>query len=125
MQRPSALRPDSRSTVSDVEPSAGSGRPERVEGRRSNAVRIRLPALFADRIDGVDTVEVEATTVAGALRALTDEHAALATLVWTAGGALNPVMVLFLNDRQLAGDGIAQPLHAGDHLEIIPAIEGG
>ena len=87
-------------------------------------VRVRLPALFADRIDGVDTVEVEGTTVMDALRALTDKHAALATLVWTAGGALNPVMVLFLNDRHIAGAGIAE-LHTGDQLEIIPAIGGG
>ena len=93
--------------------------------RRSRAVRIRLPALFADRIDGVSTVEVAATTVEGALRALSDKHAALATLVWTTGGGLNPVMVLFLNDRQLAGNGLARTLHAGDLLEIIPAIEGG
>lgn len=92
---------------------------------QSNAVRVRLPALFAERIDGVNTVEVAAATVEGALRALTDTHAALAPLVWTAGGALNPVMVLFLNDRQLDGDVIAHPLHAGDHLDIIPAIEGG
>ena len=92
---------------------------------QSNGVRIRLPALFADRIAGVNTVEVDAATVEGALRALTDRHAALATLVWTAGGVLNPVMVLFLNDRQLDGDVIAHPLHAGDQLDIIPAIEGG
>ena len=92
---------------------------------RSKAVRVRLPALFADRIDGVDTVEVEATTVEEALRALTDRHAELATLVWRAGGALNPVMVLFLNDRQVAGAGVSQILHAGDQLEIVPAIEGG
>ena len=91
----------------------------------SNAVRIRLPALFADRIDGVSTVEVTATTVAGALRALTDRYVALTTLVWTGGGALNPVMVLFLNDRQLSGTGITHTLHSGDRLEIIPAIEGG
>ncbi len=89
------------------------------------SVRIGLPALFADRIDGVSTVEVTATTVEGALRALTDRHAALTTLVWTGGGALNPVMVLFLNDRQLTGTRITHTLHSGDHLEIIPAIEGG
>ena len=89
------------------------------------SVRIRLPALFADRIDGVSTVEVTATTVEGALRALTDRHATLATLVWTAGGAINPVMVLFLNDRQLTSGGIADTLHGGDQLEIIPAIGGG
>ena len=89
------------------------------------SVQVRLPALFADRIDGVGTVEVAATTVAGALRALTDHHAELASLVWTAEGALNPVMVLFLNDRQLAGGGLSETVQAGDQLEIIPAIEGG
>ena len=89
------------------------------------SVRIRLPALFADRIDGVSTVEVAATTVEGALRALTDKYDALTTLVWTGGGALNPVMVLFLNDWQLAATGIIHTLQSGDQLEIIPAIEGG
>lgn len=93
--------------------------------RQPDAVRIRLPALFADRIDGDSTVEVTATTVETALRALTDEHPALATLVWTAGGALNPVMVLFLNNRQLPRGDIEDTLQRGDEIEIIPAIEGG
>ncbi len=89
------------------------------------SVRVRLPALFADRIDGIDTVEVEATTVETALRALTDRHRELVTLVWAAGGGLNPVMVLFLNDRQLDAGDVTRTLDAGDQLEIIPAIEGG
>ena len=93
--------------------------------RQSNAVRIRLPALFADRIDGTSTVEVTATTVADALRALTDRHAELTTLVWTGDGALNPLMVLFLNSRQLVRSGLDETVHPGDQLEIIPAIEGG
>ena len=52
-QRPSALRLDSGSTVSDVEPSAGSGRPERVEGRRSNAAgpSPRTPSGQSDRAE--------------------------------------------------------------------------
>lgn len=93
--------------------------------RQSNAVRIRLPALFADRIDGTSTVEVTATTVADALRALTDRHAELTTLVWTGDGALNPLMVLFLNSHQLGRSRLNETVHSGDQLEIIPAIEGG
>ncbi|MCH7749076.1 MAG: MoaD/ThiS family protein [Acidobacteria bacterium] len=89
------------------------------------SVRVRLPALFADRIEGISTVEVRATTVADALRALTDRHAELTTLVWRGDGALNPLMVLFLNDRQLARPGLDETVHPGDQLEIIPAIEGG
>ena len=88
-------------------------------------VRVRLPALFADRIDGVDTVEVTGTTVEEALRALTDKHGELTPLVWRNGETLNPVMILFLNDRQLTGADRDDTLHAGDQLEIIPAIEGG
>ena len=93
--------------------------------RQSNAVRIRLPVLFADRIDGTSTVEVTATTVADALRALTDRHAELTTLVWTGDGALNPLTILFLNNRQLVRSGLDETVHPGDQLEIIPAIEGG
>ena len=89
------------------------------------SVRVRLPALFADRIDGVDTVDVAAATVEDALRALTDRHAELTALVWTSDGALNPLMVLFLNNRQLTRSGIDETMHPGDQLEIIPAIEGG
>jgi len=121
---PYKARRGRRQAVFDPPEPEAQRRPSEMQ-RRSNAVRIRLPALFADRIDGISTVEVTATTVADALRALTDRHAELTTLVWTGDGALNPVMILFLNDRQLAGDGIARTLHAGDHLEIIPAIEGG
>ncbi len=93
--------------------------------RQSNAVRIRLPALFADRIDDTSTVEVTATTVADALRALTDRHAELTPLVWTGDGTLNPLMILFLNNHQLIRSGLGETLHPGDELEIIPAVEGG
>ena len=89
------------------------------------SVRVRLPSLFADRIDGVSTVEVTATTVTDALRALTNRHAELTTLVWTGDGALNPLVILFLNDRQLPRSGIDETVRSGDQLEIIPAIEGG
>jgi molybdopterin converting factor small subunit len=88
-------------------------------------IRVRLPALLADRIDGVSTVEVDATTVEGALRALTDRHAELTSLVWTGDGALNPLVILFLNNRQLPRSGVDEAVRSGDQLEIIPAIEGG
>ena len=89
------------------------------------SVRVRLPALFADRIDGVSTVDVAATSVQSALRALTDKHRALTPLVWKTGDVLNPMVVLFLNDRQLTHADHDETLHPGDQLEIIPAIEGG
>jgi hypothetical protein len=46
-------------------------------------------------------------------------------LVWPKDGALNPVMVVFLNDRQLGAGEIATPVGPGDEIDIVPALEGG
>jgi molybdopterin converting factor small subunit len=86
--------------------------------------RIRFTNLFAERI-GVNSVDVQAATVEASLRALTDRHPDLATLVWGKDGGLNAVMVLFLNDRQLGASEIGTPVTPGDEIDIVPALEGG
>jgi hypothetical protein len=86
---------------------------------------IRFTNLFAERIGGVNSIDVPAATVVSALRALTDRHPTLTTLVWAKDGAVNPVMVLFLNNRQLAAAEIATPVGPGDQIDIVPALEGG
>jgi molybdopterin converting factor small subunit len=86
---------------------------------------IRFTNLFAERIGGVNSVEVSASTVEAALRALTDRHPDLTTLVWGKDGALNPVMVVFLNDHQLGAAEIATSVGPGDQIDIVPALEGG
>jgi hypothetical protein len=87
--------------------------------------RIRFTNLFAERIGGVNSVDVPAATVESALRALTDRHPTLTTLVWAKDGALNPVMVVFLNDQQLGAAEIATSVAPGDQIDIVPALEGG
>ncbi|HEX5109920.1 MAG TPA: MoaD/ThiS family protein [Vicinamibacterales bacterium] len=87
--------------------------------------RIRFTNLFAERIGGVNSVDVLATTVESALRALTDRHPPLMPLVWAKDGALNPVMVVFLNDRQLGVGEIGTPVEPGDQIDIVSAVEGG
>ena len=86
---------------------------------------IRFTNLFAERIGGVNSVDVSASTVASALRALTDRHPALTPLVWAKDGALNPVTVVFLNDHQLGAAEIATPVGPDDEIDIVPALEGG
>ena len=86
---------------------------------------IRFTNLFAERIGGVHSVDVLATTVESALRALTDRHPDLTPLVWAKDGALNPVMVVFLNDQQLGAAEIGAPVGPGDEIDIVPALEGG
>jgi hypothetical protein len=87
--------------------------------------RIRFTNLFAERIGGVSSVEVHGATVESSLRALTDQHPELTPLVWAKDGALNPVMVVFLNDRQLAAAEIAAPVGPDDEIDIVSALEGG
>jgi hypothetical protein len=87
--------------------------------------RIRFTNLFAERIGGVNAVDVPAATVESALRALTDRHPSLTPLVWAKDGALNPVMVLFLNDRQLGPTEIGNPVGPSDEIDIVSALEGG
>jgi hypothetical protein len=87
--------------------------------------RIRFTNLFAERIGGVNTVDVTAATVESALRALTDRHPDLTPLVWAKDGALNPVMVVFLNDHQLGAAEIATSVGPNDQIDIVPALEGG
>ena len=87
--------------------------------------RIRFTNLFAERIGGVGSVDVPAATVESALHALTDRYPDLTPLVWAKDGALNPVMVVFLNDQQLGTAEIATPVGPGDEIDIVPALEGG
>ena len=87
--------------------------------------RIRFTNLFAERIGGVNTVDVVAATVESALRALTDGHPNLTPLVWAKDGALNPIMVVFLNDRQLGAAEIGTSVEPGDEIDIVSALEGG
>lgn len=86
---------------------------------------IRFTNLFAERIGGVNSVDVPAATVEAALRALTDRHPNLTPLVWAKNGALNPVMVVFLNDHQIDAAEVGTPVGPGDEIDIVPALEGG
>jgi len=87
--------------------------------------RIRFTNLLAERIGGVNSVDVQGATVESSLRALTDRHPDLTPLVWAKDGALNSVMVLFLNDRQLGAAEIGTSVGPGDEIDIVPALEGG
>jgi molybdopterin converting factor small subunit len=87
--------------------------------------RIRFTNLFAERIGGVNAVDVPGTTVESSLHALTERHPSLTPLVWAKDGALNSVMVLFLNDRQLGAADIMRSVTPADEIDIVPALEGG
>jgi sulfur carrier protein ThiS len=89
------------------------------------SVQVHLPALFADRVNGVSRLEVTAQTVEEALRVVASDHPELAALIVGRSGDINPLMVVFLNDQQLGREQLQTPVGTDDEIEIVPAIEGG
>lgn len=88
-------------------------------------VRIRFTSLLGDRIGGITSVDVAATTVRAALRALTDQYPKLARLVWSEENVANPMMAFFLNGQLLSAGQLEAAVSSGDQIEIVPAVSGG
>ena len=88
-------------------------------------VRIRLTSFFAERIGGINSVELSAATVESALRALTDQYPELMRLVWRGEDVINPMIAVFLNDKILAPSQLGASLTEGDQIDIIAAVSGG
>ena len=87
--------------------------------------RLRFTNLLAERIGGANAIDVAGATVESSLRALTVRHPELTPLVWGKDGALNAVMVVFLNDRQLGTAELETAVGPSDVIDIVPALEGG
>jgi adenylyltransferase/sulfurtransferase len=88
---------------------------------------IFIPTPLRAITDGKGAVEVEATTVAAALDALTAAYPELRKHLFSTEGKLRAFVNLYLNDEDVryldAKDATA--IKAGDTLTIIPSIAGG
>lgn len=88
---------------------------------------IFIPTPLRPYTDGLDTVEVDAATLAEALAALTHAHPSLRKHLFTPEGKLRAFVNLYLNNedvRYLPGKD-ATAVTAADTLSIIPSIAGG
>jgi len=88
-------------------------------------VRIRFTTFLGERIGGISSVEVSATTVGSALRALTDRYPELARLVWTGEDVINPMMAVFLNDQLVEAGQLGTAVKAGDEIDLLAEVSGG
>ena len=88
-------------------------------------VRIRFTTFFGERIGGISSVEVSATTVGLALRALTDRYPELARLLWIGEDAINPMMAVFLNDQLVEPGKLGTAVKPGDEIDLLAAVSGG
>ena len=90
------------------------------------SVTIRLPAALSDRVAGVTSVDIQATSLAEALAGLGDLHPDLMPLIFRAPGELRPHVHVFVADRHVGLDvSRAAPLADGDEVRIVPSIAGG
>jgi sulfur-carrier protein len=86
-----------------------------------------IPTPLRSYAAGQDAVQIEASTVAEALEALTQTYPDLKKQLFTAEGKVRSFVNLYLNDEDLrylpAGEATA--VTASDTLTIIPSIAGG
>lgn len=88
-------------------------------------VTIRIPGLWRS-IVGAAAIEVEAGSVAAALRALVVQCPALNAKLFDAQGQPNPGLHLFVNQEAIRfRGGLAAGLNDGDEIYIVPMLSGG
>ena len=70
-------------------------------------------------------MEVSATTVGAALRALTDRYPELARLVWIKEDTVSPMLAVFLNDQLIEPGRMGTSVKPGDQIDLLAAVSGG
>jgi sulfur-carrier protein adenylyltransferase/sulfurtransferase len=91
-------------------------------------VKILIPTPLRRFVNGEKSVEVEASTVEGALLALGQRSADLRKQIFDDSGKLRNFVNVFLGDRnarELAATLAEVPVRAGDVIVLVPAIAGG
>ena len=90
------------------------------------AAVVELPSLIGDVLDGLREVQVDATTLGGALQGLIKMHPRLEVHLFTESGKLRRHIRCFLNDKEVRDlGGLDVAVSDGDRIAIIQAISGG
>ena len=88
---------------------------------------IFIPTPLRSYVNGCDSIDIEASTIADALSGLTQNHPELRKHLFTGEGKLRAFVNLYLNDedvRYLPAKE-ATTVTSTDTLSIIPSIAGG
>jgi molybdopterin synthase sulfur carrier subunit len=90
------------------------------------SLTIRIPTQLRTFTGGSGEVEVEASSVGDALKALDAAHPGLADRLFDESGQLRRFVNVFLADEDVRFlDGLATPIAEGQTLSIVPAVAGG
>lgn len=90
------------------------------------AVKVMIPTPLRAYAGKKESVEVSATTVGAALKALTDQHADLKRHLYSDDGKLRTFVNVYVNDEDIRYAQKDQtPVKDGDTVSIVPSIAGG
>ena len=87
---------------------------------------LSIPSPLRSYTEGVQSIDLQAVDVRGAVQELVTKYPALDTHLFTDDGSLRPYVNLFLNDEDVRHlQGLETELEDQDRLRIIPSIAGG
>ena len=90
------------------------------------AVTVRIPTQLRSLSGDKAEVQVEASTVADALKALDSQHPGFAERLFDDKGELRRFVNVFVADEDIRFlQGIDTPLEPGTSVSIVPAVAGG
>jgi sulfur-carrier protein len=90
------------------------------------SLTIRIPTQLRTLTSGAGEVDVDASTVGEALKALDAAHPGLAERLFDDTGELRRFVNVFLADEDVRFlDGLSTPVADGQTLSIVPAVAGG
>jgi sulfur-carrier protein len=88
--------------------------------------RIRFTPNLARLFPGLRDLEIQATTVADAVRAVETAHPRLSTYLVDEHGALRPHVNIFIGARHVRDRaGLSDPVAPHDELFVVQALSGG
>ena len=90
------------------------------------SLSVRIPTQLRTLTLGAGEVQVEASTVGEALKALDAAHPGMGDRLFDEGGNLRRFVNVFLADEDVRFlEGLATPVADGETLSIVPAVAGG
>ena len=90
------------------------------------AVQIRIPTPLRSLTNGAEVVEVEASTIGGAIEALQARFPGIKERLVDEAGEVRRFVNVYVNEEDIRFlQNQDSPLKDGDEVSIIPAIAGG
>jgi sulfur-carrier protein len=90
------------------------------------SVTVRIPTQLRNLSGNAAEVEVEASTVAEALKALDSAHPGFEERLFDESGGLRRFVNVFLADEDIRFlQGVESPVTDGQTISIVPAVAGG